>query len=260
MKNSMSVFLCLFLAIPFATQAKSVQSTPTQALEKLQFFQNRALRAKLKDQVRTQCQRASRCIFNFIRSSRGSSAYRNARRELYFNLHYKNGTITDVYCQENYRVRRGRMPNSNQLNCEHTWPKSRYRRYASNRRVYNQMLTDLHHLFPSNSRANSIRSNNPFGYASRGISGCQSSKSGGGVFLPPANHRGNVARALFYMATVYEMNLSDIGSVRMFLEWHRQDPVDREERTRNEKIYQYQGTRNPYIDNPSYANQVFSGF
>ena len=44
--------------------------------------------------------------------------------------------------------------------------------------------------------------------------------------------------------------------VPMFLEWNKQDPPDANEIRRNNLIEEYQGNRNPFIDNPSLADKI----
>ena len=43
----------------------------------------------------------------------------------------------------------------------------------------------------------------------------------------------------------------------LLLSWHNADPVDSSEKTRNEAAAKYQGNRNPFIDNSSYANAIW---
>ena len=91
---------------------------------------------------------------------------------------------------------------------------------------------------------------------------------------PPPASKGNVARALFYMATRYdgsEPNTSalafadaptvpnvSMGILETLLLWHASDPPDDWERTRNEIIYsRYQRNRNPFIDRPEWAEEIF---
>jgi endonuclease I len=38
--------------------------------------------------------------------------------------------------------------------------------------------------------------------------------------------------------------------------WHKDDPVDDEERDRNEKIMKLQGNRNPFIDYPELVDKI----
>ncbi|MBD4935305.1 ribonuclease, partial [Xanthomonas citri pv. citri] len=40
--------------------------------------------------------------------------------------------------------------------------------------------------------------------------------------------------------------------------WNKQDPVDDRERKRNEIIYEkYQHNRNPFIDHPEWADEIW---
>lgn len=80
--------------------------------------------------------------------------------------------------------------------------------------------------------------------------------------------RGDVARILFYMAVRYEglvlndaLDVSDdvsMGKLSTLLEWNDEDPVDAFERQRNNRIYGYQGNRNPFIDYPALAKQLWA--
>lgn len=82
------------------------------------------------------------------------------------------------------------------------------------------------------------------------------------------DHRGDVARILFYMATRYlELHLDDhlnvaddmsMGKLSTLLVWNELDPVDEFEIQRNNRIYEYQGNRNPFIDYPELANKIWA--
>ena len=66
---------------------------------------------------------------------------------------------------------------------------------------------------------------------------------------------GFINSAMLYMEQRHGIPLFD--KTRSLMErWNREDPPDREERRRNEKIFKYQGTRNRFIDNPSAAEQL----
>jgi endonuclease I len=98
--------------------------------------------------------------------------------------------------------------------------------------------------------------------------------------------RGDLARAQLYMDVRYEGgthavngqsepqliltdNLSLIagtssgtaymGRLSTLLQWHLADPVDDDERARNDVIESYQGNRNPFIDHPEWVECVFQG-
>jgi endonuclease I len=146
--------------------------------------------------------------------------------------------------------------------------------------------SDMHHLRASDKSNNHSRGNLDFGKANSvkstindydgkpsGKTGTQTGKSGT-VYEPLPQYRGDVARAMFYMATRYhndtqtQLTLVDnttssstgagkFGILSTLLEWHLQDPVDEFEFRRNGLVQGYQNNRNPYIDFPSLAHDVF---
>jgi hypothetical protein len=100
-------------------------------------------------------------------------------------------------------------------------------------------------------------------------------------FTPAASMRGDVARAVLYMAVRYsapganesKLELTNcpalptgaagerflFGSLAQLLEWHREDPVDEAERVRNNVVCsEFQNNRNPFVDMPALADRVFS--
>ncbi len=172
--------------------------------------------------------------------------------------------VKDVYC--NYKIRNrvgpNRIPANNIMNTEHTWPQSK----GAKREPFRG---DLHHLFPTDSKANSTRGNFPFGEVDgESVShSCTASKKGHLIdpetgrttgrrgYQPPVEHRGNVARALFYAAGFYGYSISDIEEYYL-KKWNLEDPVDAEEIERNDQIQAAQGNRNPYIDFPEMVNRI----
>lgn len=172
--------------------------------------------------------------------------------------------VEDVYCRKVIRTSVGpnRIPNNNTMNTEHTWPQSK----GSKREPFRG---DLHHLFPTDSRANSKRGNHIFGEVDRGESpyhGCSASKYGSvkgvdgertGVrgYQPPEEHRGNVARALFYSSVFYGKKITPLEEFYL-KKWHKEDPVDAEEKRRNDLIEEVQGNRNPFIDYPELVERI----
>ena len=143
--------------------------------------------------------------------------------------------------------------------------------------------SDLHHLRASDWKCNNIRSNNPFAVVATHSSSTavddwtQNRKtdnySSGGLFEPRDSDKGDVARALFYMATRYYNGDGSNSSLSLttgtdgsggkwgyldtLLAWHVADPVDEFEAHRNDLVYDIQKNRNPYIDHPEYARAVF---
>ncbi len=193
-------------------------------------------------------------------------SYTEARKYLFGLLHLKKdgqgNYLEDVYCRKTYTsgVGPGRIPNHQVVNCEHTWPQSRFS--GSHRKRLQK--GDLHHLYPTDSRANSTRGNHKFAevLGDDATSDCSASQFGihsrtkkSSYYEPPREHRGNVARALFYFATRYDLRISD--EEEFFLrKWHKEDPVDAEEMKRNNMIEKIQGNRNPYIDLPKIVDQI----
>ena len=122
--------------------------------------------------------------------------------------------------------------------------------------------SDLHHLFPVKSLANSTRGNSPFAEVSgEGLPDCKSSIRGidiysqNSAFEPPQSHKGNVARALFYFAVRYKLNIPQHEEIHL-RRWHTEDPVDSLESLRHEKIALIQGNRNPFIDDPYLIDRI----
>jgi endonuclease I len=181
------------------------------------------------------------------------------------------------------------------FNREHVWPRS----LGFNNTAL-AAHNDLHMLHLSDELFNAHRGNKPFHYCTK-ASGCLEDRTvayngdGPGDGSYPGNSnwyssvdgnagsyevwhrwRGNMARAIFYMAIRYEGgdNLPDLeltdnralivttssgaakawmGILSTLLEWHVQDPVDARELERNEVVFGFQGNRNPFVDHPEWA-------
>ena len=196
-----------------------------------------------------------------------ATGYNAAKKFLFGQISLKHDDrgyyVHDVYCQKDFTngVGPGNVPDQNVLNCEHTWPQSKFSKSFPNE----MQKSDLHHLYPTDSKANSTRGNFDFAEVSENVSlgaDCQSSKSGpstidGGknYFEPPTSHKGNVARALFYFSVRYKIAINQ--SEEEFLKrWNDLDPVDAEELSRNDQIEKIQGDRNPFIDFPNLAHDI----
>ena len=181
-------------------------------------------------------------------------SYQRARRILFEQLHLERdgrGTyITDIYCGKDFYVKRSNISHKG-INCEHTWPRSKFNKKESQL----AQESDLHHLFPVDSRANSMRRNFDFGEGGENVSSCNLSRLSDNTFEPPDGHKGNVARALFYFSVRYRIAIN-AGQERILKIWHVEDPVDDDERERNHKIYQIQRVRNPFIDFPSMVGRI----
>jgi endonuclease I/chitodextrinase len=207
--------------------------------------------------------------------------------------------VIDIYKNASYAKVGG---GNTFYNREHSWPKS----YGfPNDGSTNYPYTDMHHLFISDSGYNSSRSNKPYadcgnGCAEkitefnngRGGNAGESSWTEGsfaqGSWQTWSGRKGDVARALMYMAVRYEGGMHGITSVTepdlaltddrsliensntgsnglaaymglksVLIQWHKEDPVDAFEIRHNDTVFNYQGNRNPFVDHPEYVACVF---
>jgi endonuclease I len=205
-------------------------------------------------------------------------------------IYENDGTVLDIYSENptgtdpyNYSASSGDRCGGYRVegdcyNREHLLPQS----------VFNSrspMVSDAHHIVPTDGKVNGERGSYPFGkvgtvsYTSQNgskrgsnLNSGYSAGYSGTVFEPIDEFKGDVARSLLYMATRYE---NAIGSwnwemledssdqvftdwaLSVLLTWHQQDPVSNREITRNNAVYNFQGNRNPFIDHPEYAAQIW---
>lgn len=73
-------------------------------------------------------------------------------------------------------------------------------------------------------------------------------------FEPPDHAKGNIARALIYMADKHKLPLPT--NIQVLQKWNKIDPPDEVEKARNMKIRAMQGNTNPFIDEPARVNSV----
>ena len=45
--------------------------------------------------------------------------------------------------------------------------------------------------------------------------------------------------------------------IELMMRWHLQDPVSQREIDRNQKAFEFQGNRNPFIDHPEFVKQIW---
>ncbi|NCQ11721.1 MAG: T9SS type A sorting domain-containing protein [Bacteroidetes bacterium] len=164
------------------------------------------------------------------------------------------------------------------FNTEHTWPQSKF---GSS----NPMVSDIHHLYPSDATANGARGNLPFEELDDntevdkwylGTSVLTSAPAANErsnysklntntSFEPRDVHKGNVARSMFYFWTIYATNSSMVSGNDSFfngmkndlLTWHRFDKVDQAEVKRSDTTAYYQGNRNPFVHDTSLVIRAY---
>ena len=127
---------------------------------------------------------------------------------------------------------------------------------------------DYHNLYPTNlAQANSPRSNLPFGIITGNVvfnyleGSVGEIFDGSYVYEPRDDQKGNLARAIFYMATCYNgpNGTGDDWSIPanqdqdVLKNWHFGDLPDNYEIARHELVYETQNNRNPYIDSVDFA-------
>jgi hypothetical protein len=116
---------------------------------------------------------------------------------------------------------------------------------------------DAHHLRAEDGPENSLRSNKDYGLTGyNGPTGTMGS------------WKGDVARAVFYMAVRYnalsvvngdiaDTTIGQLGDLASLLLWNTLDSSDDFEMNRNNYIYTWQVNRNPFIDYPELANYIW---
>lgn len=189
-------------------------------------------------------------------SGNDSISYDAARVELFGYIANENGQVRCVYTNEWYACSHGGTPNWNLINTEHTWPQSMGATGAAK--------SDLHHLFPTNSQANSIRGNYPFGEVvnaswQEGGSKKGSNASGNTVFEPRDDHKGDAARAIFYFSLRYNNPSNFLNSANqqaVLRDWYYADPVSQYEIHRNNEIKDVQNKPNPFIEYPMLLDRL----
>ncbi|MCM1021175.1 MAG: endonuclease [Muribaculum sp.] len=94
------------------------------------------------------------------------------------------------------------------------------------------------------------------------------------VFEPADENKGRIARAFFYLASLYPADLWEGNGavtfrdfrpypsfadniVAVYLEWNREYPTTEEEMALNNLISEIQGNRNPFIDYPDIADHIW---
>jgi len=183
-------------------------------------------------------------------NGRALKDYETARRLLWKTVYPRGGKT--LYCNEQFdsQHRRG-------FNVEHVFPMSwatkgvncgKRKQCRRTSKIFNRIEGDLHNLFPSRSDVNKDRSSFRFG------------NERARVAEPAPEKRGEVARAMFYMAYKYkDQGLKLFKKQAILLEqWHKSDPPSKEEQRRNKLIEKIQGNRNIFIDKPDELHRLIN--
>ncbi|PKQ62458.1 hypothetical protein BZG02_12055 [Labilibaculum filiforme] len=158
-------------------------------------------------------------------------------------------------------------------NREHIWAKS-HGDFGTERGAG----TDIHHLRACDRSVNTDRSNKFFDDGGTAHSEATECFTDADSWEPRDAVKGDIARMILYMAVCYEDENGDpdlemtndmdysmvnysapyFGKLSTLLVWNQQDPVDDAEKARNEKVYTIQGNRNPFIDYPEWADEIWT--
>ena len=208
-------------------------------------------------------------LFGALNTLMGNTAFTKGKSFSYSNLSTNYGPVdTDLNNKSNIILFyngasvSSTWENGSTFNKEHVWPKS------IGAQEGDRMGHDMQAVRPCNPSINSIRSNR--GYAE--------TIDNAYTYIPDASYRGDCARIIMYDHITYgkpgttlykERGIADLfnqfgtndgdvfESLHIMLKWHMQDPPSLTEMVRNDGAQDYQGNRNPLIDYPELAIQVF---
>ena len=232
-------------------------------------------------------------LSNLICESYTVRTYTEVRNFMCANDIDVNGFIIDRYANTNYVCSNftGNSNGSEGLgwNREHVIANSWFGGSS------NPAFTDIHNLFPSDTHANSEKSNLPLGEvvmnnvgnlslsmigddANECIDNCNPNFANGEVFEPTDIYKGDFARVNLYMAVKYQNEISEWEGdsqcgdqalitdpfkffescyLNLLLRWHLEDPPSQLEIDRNDAAQIFQGNRNPFVDRPEYAALIW---
>lgn len=261
MKVQVKLFTMLALvALTLGSQAQATTASEFYTQQEIEEFRSGDLSNQdLKDYLRRIEQKKFRPL-----------SYSKEMKRIFFgSIHLNQDSrgyfIEDVYCNSTFRspqIGPNKIPSNRQINVEHVWPQSK----GSKK---HPAKSDMHHLLPTDSVANSVRGNLIFaevdGRAPK--SDCKSSLVGDVYdpnspatlneqgFEPSDEIKGDVARAMFYVSIQYGYKIDRVEEAYL-RKWHREDPPGSEEIYRNTLVAEAQGNRNVFIDFADLADRI----
>ncbi|MBD2722304.1 endonuclease [Hymenobacter armeniacus] len=257
MKNYFTLCLVALGLAPAALQAQTVPPMPAAPPANLSGLQ-------LRDWYRQ----------NWYDGKRVELSYATARGKMYNYADNYNNLVTCVYSGYQETVPYSATNTStgvvNRINCEHTVPQSWFSEVV-------RMRSDMHHLYPTYDTWNNLRGSDPFAEIPdattqtwmRGLVSqatiptaniAEWSEDTNTQFEPREDHKGNLARAVFYFYTMHagqsalintgHGDINSVADINTLYAWHLADPVDAREIERNNRVAASQGNFNPYIAYP----------
>ncbi|UCF63256.1 MAG: endonuclease [bacterium] len=206
-------------------------------------------------------------------------SYADARDTLFSKIYTLDDSLHCVYSDFTIWMDPSQDPNTwaynNGIDTEHTWPQSKG--------AVGNAKSDMHHLYATRIQVNSARGSDPFAEVpdtntdrwfrktqvlttipNTNIDEYSERDDNSALFEPREDHKGNVARAMFYFYTMYkeEANTADPNFFQLqkseLLNWHRKDPADSLESVRTSLIAPYQDNcPNPFILDSSLVRRAY---
>ena len=220
------------------------------------------LREALQDIIKDHTRQTYKCVWEFLQESDEDPNIRQNVILLY----------TERSTPKTNRDQGQNDPNS--WNREHVWAKSH-----GFPRKSQHAYTDAHHVRPADRSVNGSRGNKEFDTGGNPHAECLTCRSDADTWEPGDAMKGDVARMMFYMDVRYaggneggtpDLVLEDritrrpgsgedpnFGKLCTLVQWHLDDPVSDWERRRNDRIYTWQGNRNPFIDHPDWVLPIW---
>ncbi|MBP5508873.1 MAG: endonuclease [Prevotella sp.] len=245
-----------------------------------------SLNGKKKEALKT-------AVYNIIRKNDQNPSnehivldYGNGKNKTWWGFWYTDRITGTQECINRYSDKKfyfeSKTSNSGKvidgMNIEHSFPKSWWGG------TENSAYKDLFNLYPSDTQANSDKSNYPMGVVEQVSSQVPGyDKVGKGTidgvkntwcWEPGDQYKGDFSRAYMYMATRYQ-NYTWSGTqgkqqlvagewptlkqwaYTLYMQWVRNDPVDQLEIDRNEAVYNIQYNRNLFVDFPYLAEYIW---
>ena len=196
-----------------------------------------------------------------VQAGEGADYDQIATRSFWQKLYPAGGW--SLFCGYRFAANRGTVA-GNTIGIEHIYSTTRMiKQSACQNRMqcretkntrFVRMEADLHNMYPVSQMVITLRFGYRYGLV-RGedwrIDDCDLEWKSG-VVEPRPIARGNIARAMLYMHSRYNIPV-DKESLALFRIWNKIDPPSQQEKIRNNIIERIQGNRNPYIDKPSLA-------
>ena len=265
MKHFFASIVVALALVPAALQAQTVPPQPAAPPTTLQGV-------ALRDWYRQ----------NWYDGKRVELSYADARGRMYNYADNYNNLVTCVYSgyQETvpYSATNTSTSVVTRINCEHTVPQSWFSQVV-------RMRSDMHHLYPTYDTWNNLRGSDPFadipdattqtwmrGLVSQATIPTANinewSEDTNTQFEPREDHKGNLARSIFYFYTMHagqpalvatgHGDINSAADINTLFAWHLADPVDAHEIERNNRVAASQGNFNPYIAYPGTVATAWS--